>query len=211
MIDSNAVDTKSETLSRRAITYKFLVECYRDPADHDFDFVEEMDPDTLLHVDGHEFKASLPEDTEPLRLDYSRLFVGPFEVLAVPYESVYLDDDERLMTESTVDVARRYEEDGLEIGVSGPPDHITAELEFMYYLSVQEAHARRENDKERSDIYRKRQRTFLRDHLSRWIEAFAEKVEEHAETDLYTMLGKVTREFVLEDVTRFIGTVQETK
>lgn len=47
-------------------------------------------------------------------------------------------------------------------------DHLAAELEFCYLLTLKEAHARNNREPEHIEVCRQGQRTFLRDHLARW-------------------------------------------
>lgn len=199
MSQSATKDIDHDIISRRALTYKFLSECFREPAEHDLGVFQEIDPKQLMIVHAEKLVEMLLEDTETLRMDYTKLFLGPFEVLAVPHGSVYLDNKERLMTESAVNVAHRFELEGLKLGIDGPPDHITAELEFMYYLIVQEGNARRAEDLDLASLYRNKQRSFLEDHLGCWIGEFTGAIEQHAENEFYRKLGEQTRRFVLKD------------
>ena len=79
-------------------------------------------------------------DLQQLNIDYARLFVGPFRLLAAPYGSVYLEDKREIMGVSTLDARKRYVEAGLDFSddVKEAPDHIAFELEFMYYLVFKE-------------------------------------------------------------------------
>jgi len=86
---------------------------------------------------GEKLKEIVPQvELQPLQVEYARLFVGPFHVEAPPYGSVYLETNGRLMGESTIAVKKFYQKYGLELDqdFSELPDHISAELEFVYYL-----------------------------------------------------------------------------
>ncbi len=63
-------------------------------------------------------------------------FLFLFCMLAPPYGSVYLERERTVMGESTLDVVRRYRQEGLDISADfhDAPDHITAELEFVHFL-----------------------------------------------------------------------------
>lgn len=137
-------------------------------------------------------------DMESLLVDFAKLFVGPFELAAPPFGSVYLEDNYRLMGESTVDVKQLYQKAGLEMSAefSNPPDHITAELEFLYFLHMQEA-ALSADDGQAAEDVRDMRGEFLRHHLGAWGGAFADKVCGNASTELYRNLGKLTK-LVLE-------------
>jgi TorA maturation chaperone TorD len=59
-----------------------------------------------------EFEGSA--NLEPLKIDFSKLFVGPYKLFAAPYGSVYLDGERQVMGDSTLDVKNRYREAGLD-------------------------------------------------------------------------------------------------
>lgn len=140
---------------------------------------------------------------EELKVDHARLFLGPFDLLAPPYGSVYLDGQgRRLLGDSTVDVERRYTQAGLGTGGSfkEAPDHIAIELEFLYYLVFKEIAAAVNSDPENALGFLAMQESFLRDHLGVWVAQFANAVEENAATGFYRSLAGATRAFVLQDL-----------
>ncbi len=73
-------------------------------------------------------------DKNELILDYSALFIGPYQLQAPPYGSVYLDKSKRLNDESSEAVANIYRKFGLDVDSSmkEPADHIAIELEFLH-------------------------------------------------------------------------------
>lgn len=183
---------------RRANTYKLLSECFH-PPDEELLTLLAGAVERPLAVEG--LVAAVPDDVESLRVDHAKLFVGPFELLAPPYESVYLDDPERVMTESTREVLAAYREEGLDVGLDEPADHVAAELEFLYVLVGTELEALGEPDPEPEVAadYLRRQHAFLESHLGRWIGAFADEVGEHARTEFYRTLARETAAFVEAD------------
>lgn len=144
--------------------------------------------------------AAGPGDIESLRMDYSKLFVGPYELLAPPYGSVYLEPNKTVMGDSTMDVLKRFEAEGLTIQLREAPDHIAIELEFMFFLISKELEELRASNFDSAEAFQKKQRGFLELHLGKWISRFADKVEEHAQTEFYKNLARSTRDFVLEDL-----------
>jgi TorA maturation chaperone TorD len=137
---------------------RLLAACYYEPAP---EFGEErvfetlqsaalaIDPALEAHarIMGKEFAARGPDD---LLVDYTRLFLGPSQVMAKPYGSAWLDTLALMMGDSTLAVTDLYREGGFEL--SGTfhelPDHIAAELEFLYLLTFRENRARRDGDVE---------------------------------------------------------------
>ncbi|MGE4421993.1 MAG: molecular chaperone [Pseudodesulfovibrio sp.] len=132
---------------------------------------------------------------EDLRVDHARLFVGPFSLLAHPFGSVYLEEGNLLMGESTVAVQELYREAGLDMSgdFRNPPDHIMAELEFYAYLLNRERDAQDKNDSDSTRRFNAIRRRFFADHLGQWGEEFASKVISNATTPFYTELGKLTK------------------
>ena len=140
-----------------------------------------------------------------LLVDFAKLFVGPFELTAPPFGSVYLEEGHKLMGDSTMDVKEIYRLGGLEMSddFSNPPDHIAAELEFLYFLHVREE-GLRETDAEAADMVQSLRKEFLSRHLGAWGIQFAEKVQDNATTEFFQTLGGLT-EVVLENEMRTIS------
>jgi len=125
--------------SSRMATFRWLSICY---------FVPDTGlSDTLDNLESHLANLSEPaaknvrrmrkeiendRNCEALKVDFARLFVGPYKLLAAPYGSVYLDSGRTMMGDSTLDVKNRYREAGLNTATNfkEAPDHITAELEL---------------------------------------------------------------------------------
>ncbi|WP_461394972.1 TorD/DmsD family molecular chaperone [Deferrisoma sp.] len=140
-----------------------------------------------------------------LRVDYARLFVGPGELLAPPYGSVYLEEGRVVMGPSTQDVIRRYEDEGIAVDPEFQelPDHISAELEFLYVLAFRCRDAAARADEAAVRAYRRKQGEFLRDHLLRWGPEFAGRVEERAGQGFYRELARCLRAFLAESEARY--------
>lgn len=73
---------------------------------------------------------------QDLMIEYARLFVGPYSLIAPPYGSYYLDGG-IVMGETTVAVKQIYELAGVMLNENFKdlPDHIITELEFLYIIS----------------------------------------------------------------------------
>ncbi|MBE0501835.1 MAG: molecular chaperone TorD family protein, partial [Desulfuromonadales bacterium] len=132
---------------------------------------------------------------EVLQLDYSRLFLGPFEILAKPYGSVYLDGDKVVMGDSTVNAIAFYRAGEFDIAEDfrEMPDHIAVELEFLYLLTFQIAQTSEEAD--RHELIRLKKK-FLIEHLGQWVAPFAEAIRQGGETDFYRQLAQMTQQIV---------------
>jgi TorA maturation chaperone TorD len=135
-------------------------------------------------------KALREIDQEQLSRDHAALFVGPFELLAAPYGSVYLEKGRRVMGDSTIEVARFYRQEGLEVDVSEPPDHIAIELEFLSFLAQKEALAEVEGLADEADRCRQVQARFLEGYLQPWLPVFCEAVRAGTENRFYLALAE---------------------
>jgi TorA maturation chaperone TorD len=135
---------------------------------------------------------------EALLVDYARLFLGPVKALAQPYGSVWLETDGGLMQGSTVAVAALYAEGGFEIAdeFRDLPDHVAAELEFLYLLLFKLAQARVSGDGAAASTVDALRRRFLEEHLGVWIGRFGAAVTAGAQTDFYRALAALTERFV---------------
>ncbi|MHC4451504.1 MAG: TorD/DmsD family molecular chaperone, partial [Planctomycetota bacterium] len=131
-----------QDLVARSNAYQRLSRCLDDPAAWQPDLANTLtDPfgelDSKLGTRAREtadrMRTAL-EDPTPLKVAYAKLFLGPFEVLAPPYASHYLERDGGILGPVSLAVADAYAEAGVGPG-TGPrdaPDHIAHELELMY-------------------------------------------------------------------------------
>ena len=123
---------------------------------------------------------------------------------AAPTEMDQLDGPPQLeLTRNfeMADVAGFYNAFGVEVDPSGDrPDHIAAELEFMNLLAVKESVAlQQEGEGEHAQVCRDASRTFLRDHLGRWVRTFAEKLVDEAADACYAAAGEFLSLWVAYD------------
>lgn len=215
----------------RADMYKLLSECYYSPDEKlieklgslknsremtiiqellkSIPTISDLDPvrDKMPQASVVRLRQTISNGVEQLKIDYSRLFLGPFKVFAPPYGSVYLEDGRKILGESTIDVKKWYRKEKLDILLKEAPDHIAVELEFMYFLIFKQIEAIKNSDSETANNYLKKQKSFLKIHLGEWVYDFAEKVESNAETEFYKALARLTRSFVEKDLTRIFHKV----
>jgi len=143
-------------------------------------------------------KAFLEAEEEELTVEYARLFVGPYELKAPPYGSVYLDGGRRVMGDSTMEVVRIYEKAGLVMDKEFKelPDHIAVELEFMYYLIYKEAEALEKSEREKALALREIRNHFFDNYFSPWFPSFCEKIKETTDNHFYIALADCLSTFV---------------
>ena len=130
-----------------------------------------------------------------LTWDFNRLFVGPGEMLAPPWESVHRSRTKLTFQESTLQVRALYEAFGVQAPAlhREPDDHLALELDFLAALSERAVEAAARGDGEQLEGCLRAQQAFLRDHLLAWAPACLALVERHAETDYYRGAARLTR------------------
>lgn len=135
-------------------------------------------------------------EQEQLSIDHAALFVGPFELIAAPYGSVYIEKKRTVMGDSTINVARFYQDAGLSVDIKEPPDHIVIELEFLQYLCAKEAAAINDNQIEDVRLFRERQIGFYSTALKPWAETFCEAIRRGTENQFYINLADCLDHFL---------------
>jgi TorA maturation chaperone TorD len=193
-------DTARVTLCR------LLAACYYEPAP---EFAEErvfetmvaaasdIDPELARHA-RRLAVAFGAEPVENLLVDYARLFLGASQANAHPYGSAWLAAAPALAGETTPAVLGLYREGGFDIDDSFRelPDHIAAELEFLYLLLFRESEARRNGRTDQATAVRDLRGRFLRDHLGAWVRPFTAAMRTGAESPFYRELAALTDRFV---------------
>ena len=141
------------------------------------------------------FRDTVDED---LKVDYARLFVGPNELIAPPYGSVYLEKGYQVMGKTTIAVQNIYRDAGLVLddSIKQPSDHISLELEFIYFLLFKELKAEEDNNSVDKLKWHNLQISFLDEYLSPWISEFAKNIRNGAETEFYISLADILEQFI---------------
>ena len=199
-------DGNEDKATARENLCRFLAACYYQPGpefaeekvfDSMLDAASRIDPDLAAHARrlGEQFSA---EGQESLLLDYTRLFLGPTQAIAQPYGSVWLSGEKTLMGDTSIAVLQLYEEGGFEMDddFRELPDHIAAELEFLYLLIFRENAARRNGDAQALRAVAGLRERFLADHLGRWAGPFTAAVSAGARSTFYRALAELTNRFV---------------
>jgi TorA maturation chaperone TorD len=135
---------------QRGDCFKLMAACFYEPDKQLFieeklgekleQLLDQLAPNCVPAV--RQMKNALKQlEQEQLSIDHAALFVGPFELIAAPYGSVYIEKKRTVMGDSTINVAQFYQDAGLSVDIKEPPDHIAIELEFLHYLCSKEAAA----------------------------------------------------------------------
>lgn len=144
------------------------------------------------------------DDFEALHWDYTRMFIGPFELPAPPWESVYVRKDRLLFQKHTLEVRNIYKKYGFAVKEQNfeADDHIGLELDFMYHLNdICLRQVENNGDLDWSNVKHLlgEQKSFLEKHLLMFVPEFADNVIEHADTDFYRGLAKILKNYLHMD------------
>jgi putative dimethyl sulfoxide reductase chaperone len=138
-----------------------------------------------------------------LAVERTRLFRGlkPGCGPPPPYESVYLSLDGQPQMQATAAVARSYAEAGVGLpeGLREQPDYIGLELDFMRHLTQKEARAWAERNRDEAARIAEQERSFLEEHLARWVPRFCEVMDGASRFDYYRGIARMTGRFVQDE------------
>jgi len=204
----------------RGETYKFLSECYYLPSPALIEMLDSLEErlgsvcaEACRHVSRMKEELAGATDLDEMKIDYARLFVGPYELLAPPYGSVYLDTERRVMGDSTLEARKMYRDVGVDVADAfrDLPDHIAAELEFMHFLIFKEIEAITRCDANRAMDYLEKQQVFLEKHLAAWVPRFVQHVVKSDSTEFYKHLAKATELFINSECNEALAFVPESR
>ncbi len=200
---------------QRAQLYCFLADAFVYPGDNWLEDLPALHP--ILGENGLE---SPPPSTFNLDLDdLQQKHLQAFGLTgSLCYETECGLPNEFRQSQEMADIAGFYNAFGFRVGgaLRERPDHLATQLEFLYVLSLKEAYAAEEGHAEHVEVCVEARRSFLRDHLGRWIGLFAEGVTRASASALdsdeganpYVWLARQAADFVLADA-RSLGVTPE--
>jgi len=147
--------------------------------------------------------ALIHESRDVLRLEtnYSLLFGHAVRGSCPLYELEYGQAEIVQQAGELADIAGFYGAFGLEStqGSMERVDHVAVECEFMSVLCAKQATGVLSNNSDLVDACYEAQRTFLRDHLARWLPALAAKVVKADYDGIYGHLARVSSAFLASE------------
>lgn len=203
---------------RRFLYYVLRCTFLKEPTQDDITFVKEMVnsdefpflEDSPIILEGvNQVKAYCSQNDvasekgySDLHWDYTRLFIGPYELPAPPWESTYLNKERLLFQEETLKVRRSYlKYSFLPVEFQHEADdHLGLELDFMFRLNELALEVMERGDSNELLQLLEDQKLFLEEHLLKWVPLLAEKVVEHANTDYYRGMAKILKGFLTLDL-----------
>jgi DMSO reductase family type II enzyme chaperone len=136
-------------------------------------------------------------DVEVLKKEYSALFEVGSDGPPVPIREDLHRNQPAGVRE---DIVRFYEffGYGLEERFAWAPDHLSVQLEFMHFLSYQEAENCADDESDALS-YQLAQSDFSERHLCNWVSGLAQKIIEQQPDALYGKLIAAMSEFLVKD------------
>lgn len=205
-----------EALAERAAAYGLLARLFNREVDEELlEALRKLpfptdtgspDLDVGNRLMGSYLCASNGSTRTELAVDFARLFlVRQRSTRTAPYpnESVHTSEEHLAMDRARDEVRALYRNEGLKAADAARlgEDHLALELEFMQMLAGRTA-ARTDAEGQRA-LFEK-QAAFLDEHLLNWVPAFAEIMEDAAQTDFYRGLAKVLTAHLRDD-RAFVG------
>ena len=132
--------------------------------------------------------------------EYQRLFIGPLELPAHPWESVYLSREHIILDEHTLAVRKFYKQWGVEVVRNDPDDHVGLELEFMAHLISKGLEDLKQGDLESLKNGLLAQKTFLNDHLLRWVRTYCIQLTTSTKHPFYRGIALFTPDYLEADL-----------
>lgn len=144
-------------------------------------------------------KALQESTAKDLQVEHAALFIGPFELLAPPYGSVYLDGNHKIMGDSTVSVQNMYRQAGLQLEEKEVPDHIALELEFASYLAGKVDEQLNNNELDEMEETKALYTHFLHNTLIRWVPEFCQRIRLETKHAFYSSLSNCLEKFIIKE------------
>jgi len=193
----------------REDVYRLLAACYYSPTPVLSDerccetlaaLLSGLAPEAAAHA-AEAAQMLAAQSIETVAVEHARLFMGPFHLVAPPYGSYYLDDNQTVMGDSTAEVEAFYHACGLHLAddFHELPDHITVELEFISFLAFSQRQAAASADDAELRRLVVLQREFLGKYLMPWLEPFTAAVINDGEAPFYQAIARCTAAFVTAD------------
>ena len=115
--------------------------------------------------------SNLDISKDSLEADFNRYFIGPDSPIASPYASIYIDQQDAVMSQSTQKVRELYDVMGFKNPLKGtqPDDFIGLELDAYFQLLFLE-------EEKNIDYLRDLRLYFLLEHIQNWIFDFVKVV-----------------------------------
>lgn len=152
----------------------------------------------LAKLRGRADRAALLDEAKD---EYTRLFIGPAELLAEPFASVYQERDRAVFHASTLAVRSAYRSCGLQPRALHrvPDDHISLLCCFAALRAQESLAALRAGEWDALACGLDEQAAFCREHLRSWLPDYAKKLRFSRTAVLYPQMVEALASFVRLD------------
>lgn len=183
--------------------YMFLGMCFSYPTREFYEAVKGIEAGGELNgvVEGLPFLVNSKVIPSPslTQEDFENLYVNTFDMNPGRplYESAYTSyRDDMCSRDIYEDLLRFYEHFNIKLNEKEKdfPDHLSAELEFMAFLTKKEADAL-ERGKD-ANPYQLAQMDFLERHLEKWVDKLDEKIQKKVKEGFYKGASVFMNEFL---------------
>lgn len=149
--------------------------------------------------------AAATADASALASCHRRLFGHTARGPVSPYETEYGNEAVFQQPQELGDLMGFYHAFGLGLKetIKERPDHVSCEFEFAMFLALKEAYALEHNAPELLAETRKAEKLFLRDHLARFLPAFASKVSREDSGGFYGRLAELSHCVITAECARW--------
>lgn len=195
-------DNDTKLAQAREDLCRFLSACYYEPStafaeerlfDSIADAAQVLSPQLAQSARQLEL-AFASQEIETLLIDYTRLFLGPTQVLAQPYGSSWLSAAAEDRQASIDGLLELYRLGGFELSdeLNELPDHVAIELEFLYLLTFTKNQASRSGRVDELVAAEELEKRFVDEHLKTWLMPFTSAVASNADSAFYRELASFT-------------------
>lgn len=143
---------------------------------------------------------SLLRDTDiaDLKGEYTRLFLGPEDYIAAPWESIYTSKERALFQESTLDVRVWFGRFGYVAGgyPNQPDDHICLMMDFLARTCVMAAEQLEGGNEKACRGILEDQKAFEQAHMLNWLKRYAMDMQGSESNFFYPQLAAAVAEFI---------------
>lgn len=138
---------------------------------------------------------------EDLLREYTKLFLGPEDYIAAPWESVYTSKERALFQQSTLDVRYWFSVNGYTAGgyPNFPDDHISIMLHFLALMSAKANDALIVGEMDVCRKLLKDQKQFEKEHMLNWLTRYAQDMQGSESNFFYPQLAIAMAEYVMYD------------
>lgn len=179
MEKTEPVSTSEEVLAKQSFVYAVLARGFSQPDKASLEFllqcgqVEMKDDSPVTRCLVGLLESAQQTNLQEMQKAYMELFDpvnGPF-----PYESEHTKTHDFSKANILADIMGFYRAFGVE-PTNDRADHISAELEFMHFLTIKEMHASGKGEHENASICRRARESFFREHLGLWTDSLLKTI-----------------------------------